>query len=82
MPTAATTGAVLPLVQDLPCATISGAIVAFGALFGYPLLPHQPWHTGLHPPQDAPISGTLVACDWMGDIRAPRLSQVGRLSAG
>lgn len=49
--------------------TISGATVAFGALFGYPLLPHQLWYTGLHPPQDAPIPGTLVACDWIGDTR-------------
>lgn len=43
------------------------ATVAFGALFSYSLLPHQPWHTGIHPPQDALIPGTLVACDWMGD---------------
>ena len=46
-------------------------------------LPLQPAvaTTGVHPSEDAPIPGTLVAYDWTGVTQAPEPSGVGRLSA-
>lgn len=84
MPTAATTGSMVPPVQDIPTPTIPGATV--GCLLCPPsslvladcsLLPSQLWQPELHPPQDTPIPGTLVAGDWMGDIQTPGPTEGG-----
>lgn len=79
MPTAATTGSMVPPVQDIPTPTIPGVTVGFFlcppsslVLADCSLLPYQLWQ-----PRDTPIPGTLVAGDWMGDIQTPGPTEGG-----